>query len=317
MPSTPSNLVLPWFFRAARAFRQWFDTGDAGPVDDAAGERGDGLRVFPFLGMHLMCLGVSWVGCSWFALWVALALYAVRMFAITGFYHRYFSHRAFRTSRPVQLVFGLLGATSVQRGPLWWAAHHRHHHRHADTEHDVHSPVTKSFFRSHVGWFLTRSGFRTNRERIPDLLKFPELRALDRFDVFLPLALACLLFFGGGWLARAVPSLHTSGAQLLIWGFFVSTVVLFHATVTINSLAHRYGTRRFDTRDDSRNNWLLALITFGEGWHNNHHHFPGSARQGFRWWEIDLTYYGLRALAALGLVWDLKPVPAGLKRSAH
>jgi len=317
MPSTPSNLVLPWFFRAARAFRQWFDTGDAGPVDDADGERVDWLRVIPFLGMHLMCLGVIWVGCSWFALWVALALYAVRMFAITGFYHRYFSHRAFRTSRPVQLVFGLLGATSVQRGPLWWAAHHRHHHRHADTEHDVHSPVTKSFFRSHVGWFLTRSGFRTNRERIPDLLKFPELRALDRFDVFLPIALACLLFFGGGWLARAVPSLHTSGAQLLIWGFFVSTVVLFHATVTINSLAHRYGTRRFDTRDDSRNNWLLALITFGEGWHNNHHHFPGSARQGFRWWEIDLTYYGLRALAALGLVWDLKPVPAGLKRSAH
>ena len=317
MSSTPANGVLPWFHRVAQAFRRWFDTGDAGPIDAADGERIDWLRVIPFLGMHGMCFGVIWVGFSWFALWIALALYAVRMFAITGFYHRYFSHRAFRTSRPVQLAFGLLGAMSVQRGPLWWAAHHRHHHRHADTEQDVHSPVTQSFFRSHVGWFLTRSGFRTNWERIPDLQKFPELRALDRFDVFLPIALACLLFFGGGWLARAVPSLNTSGPQLLIWGFFVSTVVLFHATVTINSLAHRYGTRRFDTRDDSRNNWMLALITFGEGWHNNHHHFPGSARQGFHWWEIDLTYYGLRLLAAVGLVWDLKPVPVGLKRSAH
>jgi stearoyl-CoA desaturase (delta-9 desaturase) len=315
MSSTFANGVRTWFQRAARAFRRWFDTGDAGPADANDGDRIDWLRVMPFLGMHGMCLGVIWVGFSWVALGVALALYAVRMFAITGFYHRYFSHRAFRTSRPVQLVFGVLGAMSVQRGPLWWAAHHRHHHRHADTQDDVHSPVTKSFFRSHVGWFLTRSGFRTNWEQIPDLQKFPELRALDRFDVFLPIVLACLLFFGGGWLARAVPSLHTSGPQLLIWGFFVSTVVLFHATVTINSLAHRYGTRRFETRDDSRNNWMLALITFGEGWHNNHHHFPGSARQGFRWWEIDLTYYGLRALAAVGLVWDLKPVPAGLKRS--
>ena len=166
-----------------------------------------------------------------------------------------------------------------------------------------------------MGWFLTRGGFRTDWERIPDLRRYPELRALDRFDIAVPVALATALFLLGGWLETAAPGLHTSGPQLLIWGFFVSTVVLFHATVTINSLAHRYGSRRFDTRDDSRNNWWLALITFGEGWHNNHHHFPGSARQGFRWWEIDLTYYGLRLLAALGLVWDLKPVPVQLKRS--
>ena len=138
-----------------------------------------------------------------------------------------------------------------------------------------------------MGWFLTSNGFRTDWRRIPDLARYPELRWLDRFDVLVPLALATALFLIGG-------------GQLLIWGFFVSTVVLFHATVTINSLAHRFGTRRFDTRDDSRNNLWLALLTFGEGWHNNHHFFPGSARQGFRWWELDMTYYGLRLYAGAG-----------------
>lgn len=299
--------------RAALALLRWFDTAS---VDDDAsgGERIDWLRVFPFIGMHLMCLGVIWVGVSWFAVCVAALLYALRMFAITGFYHRYFSHKAFKTSRAVQFLFALLGSTSVQRGPLWWAAHHRNHHRHSDTEHDLHSPVTRSFFWSHMGWFLTRRGFRTDHAVIRDLAKYPELRWLDRFDILLPVALATALFLLGGWLQRAHPELGTSAAQLLIWGFFISTVALFHATVTINSLAHRWGRRRFDTNDHSRNNWLLALLTFGEGWHNNHHHFPGSARQGFRWWELDLTYYGLRLMAGLGLVWDLRPVPVNLKR---
>ena len=295
--------VLGWFDGAA------VDTSEAGDDDGI-----DWLRVLPFLGMHLACLGVLWVGVSAVALWTALALYALRMFAITGFYHRYFSHKAFRTSRTVQFLFGVLGAASVQRGPLWWAAHHRHHHRHADTEHDPHSPTQRGFFWSHAGWFLTRRGFRTDWSAIPDLRRFPELRLIDRFDVLVPVLLALGLFLVGRWLGASHPELGTSGAQLLIWGFFVSTVALFHATVTINSLAHRFGTRRFATRDNSRNNWLLALLTFGEGWHNNHHHFPGSARQGFRWWELDLTYYGLRLLALCGLVWDLKPVPAGLRR---
>ena len=294
--------------------RRWFDTdarADGAPPSD----RIDWLRVLPFVAMHLACLGVLAVGVSWFALGVAALLYVARMFAITGFYHRYFSHKAFKTSRAVQFAFALLGATCVQRGPLWWAAHHRNHHRHSDTEHDLHSPVTRGFFWSHMGWFLTERGFRTDRERIPDLDKFPELRWLDRFDILLPIALAAALYALGAWLQDAQPQLGTSGPQLLVWGFFVSTIVLFHVTVTINSLAHQWGWRRFDTRDNSRNNPLLALLTFGEGWHNNHHHFPGSARQGFRWWEIDLTYYGLRAMAALGLVWDLKPVPANLRRT--
>ncbi len=302
--------------RLVLAIFRWFDT-EAGAEGDLADQRIDWARVLPFIGLHLACLGVLWVGFSWFALWTAVILYAVRMFAITGFYHRYFSHKAFKTSRPVQFIFGLIGATSVQRGPLWWASHHRNHHRHSDTELDVHSPVQHSFLWSHMGWFLTRAGFRTDRAVIRDLLKFPELRLLDRFDVLVPVALAAGLYALGSWLEAAHPALGTSGPQLLVWGFFVSTVVLFHATVTINSFAHRIGTRRFDTNDDSRNNWVLALITFGEGWHNNHHHFPGSARQGFRWWEFDVTYYVLRLLAVLRLVWDLKPVPAGLARMAR
>jgi stearoyl-CoA desaturase (delta-9 desaturase) len=312
-PNTTSGAPSP-LRRIALAFLRWFDTEAAGDAD-LTDRRIDWARVVPFIGLHLACLGVFWVGFSWVALWTAVALYALRMFAITGFYHRYFSHKAFKTSRPVQFLFGLIGATSVQRGPLWWAAHHRNHHRHSDTEHDVHSPVQHGFLWSHMGWFLTRAGFRTDRDMIRDLLRFPELRLLDRFDVLVPVALAVGLFALGGWLAQHRPELGTSGPQMLVWGFFVSTVVLFHATVTINSLAHQFGSRRFDTRDDSRNNAWLALITFGEGWHNNHHHFPGSARQGFRWWEFDFTYYVLRLFALLGLVWDLKPVPAGLSRS--
>lgn len=292
---------------------RWFDSS-VQPADAGDPDRIDWLRVVPFIGLHLACLGVIWVGVSWFAVAVAAALYALRMFAITGFYHRYFSHKAFKTSRPMQFMFAVIGAMSVQRGPLWWAAHHRHHHRHSDQPGDLHSPVQHGFFRSHMGWFLTRRAFGTDTAAIGDLAKYPELRLIDRFDVLIPIALATALFLLGGWLETAAPGLGTSGPQLLIWGFFVSTVVLFHATVTINSLAHQIGSRRFETRDNSRNNWWLALLTFGEGWHNNHHHFPGSARQGFRWWEIDLTYYGLKLMTWLGLVWDLKPVPAGLKR---
>lgn len=308
----PEQTRLPLWRRAVRALSLWFDTG-AAPVDDGRDpDRIDWLRVLPFVGLHLACLAVFWVGFSWFALWTAVALYALRMFAITGFYHRYFAHKAFRTSRPVQFAFAVVGAASVQRGPLWWAAHHRHHHRYADTEHDVHSP-RHGFLHSHMGWFLTRRSFRTDFDAVRDLARFPELRLLDRFDILVPVLLAAGLFGLGSWLEYAAPGLGTNGPQLLVWGFFVSTVVLFHVTVTINSLAHRWGSRRFATRDDSRNNALLALLTFGEGWHNNHHHFPGSARQGFTWWELDLTYLGLRAMAWLGLVSDLRPVPEALR----
>jgi stearoyl-CoA desaturase (Delta-9 desaturase) len=296
------------------AVRRWVDTDTRAPAGDPAAERVDWLRVLPFIGLHLACIGVLWTGVSATALGVAAGSYALRMFALTAFYHRYFSHRTFRTTRGVQFLFALIGAACVQRGPIWWAAHHRNHHQHADTARDAHSPRVHGFWWSHMGWFLTPQGFRTDWKRVPDLARYPELRWLDRYDVVVPVVFATLLYLAGSLLARRAPSLHTSGAQLLLWGFFVSTVVLFHASVTINSLAHRFGTRRFATLDDSRNNFWLALLTFGEGWHNNHHHYPGSVRQGFRWWEVDLTYYALRLLEALHVVTALRPVPARAQR---
>ncbi len=297
-PSTPRAAPVRGGWRVGRALRRWVDTSATMEVDERRADRIDWLRAAPFIAMHLACV--------------------LRMFAITGFYHRYFSHRTFQTSRAVQFVFAAIGASCVQRGPLWWAAHHRHHHRHADTVSDPHSPGVHGFLWSHVGWFLTPRNFRTDLTRVPDLAKFPELRWLDRFDIAMPVLLAIAMYGLGVLLQHVAPHLGTSGGQMLVWGFFVSTVVLFHATVTINSLAHRFGTRRFDTKDDSRNNLWLALLTFGEGWHNNHHFFPGSSRQGFRWWEVDLTWYALKMMAMLGLVRGLKPVPAWvLAKAGH
>ncbi len=294
------------------SFFGWFDTASNASADS---DSIDWLRIVPFIGLHLSCIAVLWVGVSWIAVLVCVALYCVRMFAITAFYHRYFSHKSFRTSRLVQFIFAVVGASSVQRGPLWWAAHHRQHHLSADTESDPHSPRHLGFWKSHLGWFLTKSAFATDTKKIPDLQRFPELRLLDRFDILVPVLLATSLFLGGELIQAQWPHLQTSGAQLLVWGFCISTVVLFHITVTINSLAHRFGSRRYNTADDSRNNWILALLTFGEGWHNNHHFFPGSTRQGFKWWEIDITFYALKMMSWFGIVWDLKTVPEKLRRA--
>jgi stearoyl-CoA desaturase (delta-9 desaturase) len=295
-----------------KIFLAWFDNSqlESGPVD----HRIDLTRVIPFIGLHLACLAVFWVGISPVAVAVCVASYLVRMFAITAFYHRYFAHRAFRTSRPVQFLFALIGASSTQRGPLWWAAHHRRHHKHSDRAGDPHTP-RKGLYWSHMGWFLSRKHFATEWEQIPDLAKFPELRWLDRFDLVVPVLFAAGLFGLGAWLERAAPGLGTSGGQMLVWGYFISTVVLIHVTLTINSLAHKFGRRRYETPDDSRNNVWLALLTLGEGWHNNHHHFPGSARQGFYWWELDISYLTLKAMSWVGLVSDLKPVPARIRET--
>ena len=281
-------------------FLLWFDNSAITLSDE---RRVDWLRVIPFIAMHLICLAVFWVGWSWQAVAVAVGLWAVRMFAVTGFYHRYFSHRTFTTSRGAQFAFALLGASCTQRGPLWWAAHHRKHHKNSDTEHDVHSPRHHGLWWAHMGWITAPVNFPTDYAQIPDLAKYRELRFLDRFDLLVPLALAVTLFLLGG-------------LQMLIWGFFVSTVVLFHTTCLINSLAHVMGRRRYATEDDSRNSLVLALLTFGEGWHNNHHRYPGSTRPGHRWWEVDLTFYGLWLLSKLGIIWDLHPVPARLKKAA-
>jgi stearoyl-CoA desaturase (delta-9 desaturase) len=293
----------------------WFDNEVASTLRDTETHRIDWWRVIPFVGLHLACLSLFWVGWSWFAVCFAVVLYALRMFAITGFYHRYFAHKAFQTSRLGQLIFAIIGATAVQRGPLWWAAHHRDHHVHSDQEHDAHSPVQHGFFWSHMGWFLSSANFATKFERVKELAKFPELRFLDRFDVIVPIAFAIAIYGFGELLAAYAPHLNTNGPQLLVWGFVISTVALYHATFSVNSLAHVWGKRRYQTRDHSRNNFLIALLTLGEGWHNNHHHYPGAAKQGFYWWEIDFTYYGLRVLAALGLIWDLRKVPVEIRES--
>ncbi len=292
------------------AGRRWLDSEvDYGEVPEEEAERIDWLRVLPFLLMHVACLSVIWVGWSPVAVAVAVALYGLRMLAITGFYHRYFSHKAFKTSRPVQFVFAVLGASAAQRGPLWWAAHHRHHHAHADQETDAHSPHHRGFWYSHMAWFMNRKNHRTRHELVRDLSRYPELRFLDRYAMLVPALLAVTLFLTGTALEHFAPGLGTNGWQLLVWGFVISTVVLYHATFTVNSMAHTFGRRRYATKDDSRNNLWLALLTFGEGWHNNHHHFPGSARQGFFWWEVDLTWYWLRLMQAMGLIWDVRPVP--------
>jgi stearoyl-CoA desaturase (delta-9 desaturase) len=232
------------------------------------------------------------------------------MFAITGVYHRYFSHRTYRTSRLMQFFLAVLGNSSVQRGPLWWASVHRHHHQHSDQEEDVHSPLQRGFLWSHIGWMTSSRNFPTNYKRVKDLTKFPELVLLNRFDLVVPFLYAVALLVVGGVVGHFWPESGTSAGQLFIWGFFVSTVVLLHATLCINSLAHTMGSRRFETTDTSRNSLFLALLTLGEGWHNNHHHSMTSARQGFYWWEIDITYYILKMLSWAGLIWDLRPVPA-------
>lgn len=290
----------------------WIDASAVDAQAQTPGRRIDWLRTLPFVGMHLACLAVIWVGWSPVAVITAIALYLLRMFAITGFYHRYFSHRSFKTSRVTQFIFALLGATSVQRGPIWWAAHHRHHHATAEQADDPHSPVHHGLWWSHTGWFLSREHFSAPDERVRDWRRYPELRFLDRFDIVIPTLLAIALLLTGVLLKAYAPQLGTSGGQMLVWGFFISTVALYHGTFTINSLAHLWGKRRYATPDNSRNNFWLALLTLGEGWHNNHHHYPASARQGFFWWEVDITYYLLRAMSALGLIWDLKPVPAEL-----
>jgi len=289
----------------------WFDTYQYKTTDSGEylNKTIDWTRAIPFIILHAACLLVFFAGWSPIAVFTAVALYFIRMFAITAFYHRYFSHKAFKTGRKRQFIFALLGATAVQRGALWWAAHHRVHHATSDKDTDQHSPKRHGLLWSHMGWFLSRENFVTRHNNIKDFAKYPELRFLDRYDILVPVIFAISLYLFGVILESYAPQLGTNGLQMLVWGFFISTIVLYHGTFTINSLAHLIGKKVFPGNDDSRNNFWLALITLGEGWHNNHHYYPGSARQGFIWWEIDITYYGLKLMEKMGLIWDLRAVP--------
>ncbi|MGA9769631.1 MAG: acyl-CoA desaturase [Blastocatellia bacterium] len=267
-------------------------------------------KTVPFILMHVACLTVIFVGVSLPAVLLCVGLYAVRMFGLTAGFHRYFSHRTFKTSRFVQFLFALLGTMAVQKGPLWWAAHHRRHHKYTDQEGDVHSPVKDGFWWSHVGWVISRRFDATDWNAIKDFARFRELRWLNTYHVIPGIALAVACFFGGVLFGE-------SGWQWLVWGFVISTVLLYHGTFTVNSLAHMWGSRRYKTTDDSRNNFWIALWTGGEGWHNNHHHYMASVKQGFFWWEIDFSYYTLRVMSWFRLVWDLRMPPEHLLNAAQ
>jgi stearoyl-CoA desaturase (delta-9 desaturase) len=279
-------------------------SGNISPNIAAADEHDDIMypSVVPFLAVHLGCVAAIWTGVTWQAIAICASLYALRMFAIGAGYHRYFSHRAYATSRAFQFVLAFLAQSTAQKSVLWWAAKHRHHHLHSDTEHDVHSPRHKGFVYSHVGWIFARKHDATDLVKVGDLASYPELMWLHRLEILPATVVAVLCFLLAGW----------SG---LVVGFLWSTVLLYHATFCINSLAHVHGRKRYVTGDDSRNNWLLAFFTMGEGWHNNHHAYQSSVRQGFRWWEIDVTYYLLKGLSFLGIVWDLKAPPEQVLRN--
>lgn len=261
------------------------------------------VRSIPFFAVHLACLAAFWTGVRPIDIAVCIGLYYFRMWAVTAGFHRYFSHRSYKTSRVFQFLLAFFAQTSAQKGALWWAAHHRHHHRESDQPGDIHSPIQRGFWWSHVGWILCERYDATRFESIKDFARFPELRWLNRFHLLPSIALGAALFFLGG------PS-------MLVWGMFVSTVLLWHGTFTINSLSHVFGKRRYKTTDTSRNNWLLALVTCGEGWHNNHHYHQNTANQGWFWWEVDLSYYVLKLLSWVGLVWDLR-TPSEAVRNAH
>jgi len=274
------------------------------------------FRCLPFIVIHVLAVSAFFYPVTLYCILLAVASYSLRMFTITAFYHRYFSHRSFKTGRVVQFIGAFIACSSGQRGPLWWAAHHRRHHRHSDTDQDIHSPHAKGVFWSHTLWFMTDYAVPTLLKEIPDWLKFPELRFINRFDWIpvLVLGYGCYLLGSWDWF-YSVTGLN--GLSTFIWGFLVPTVFLYHATFAVNSISHLFGKKRFDTGDESRNNSLVAFLTFGEGWHNNHHFFPGSARQGFFPGEIDITYYVLKLMSFLGLVHDLRPVPAWVKEKAQ
>jgi stearoyl-CoA desaturase (delta-9 desaturase) len=264
-----------------------------------------------FCAIHLACLLTLVIAPSRVALVAGAVTYVLQMFGMSAGYHRYLAHRTFDTSRGFQFLLALLATLSGQQGPLWWAGYHRQHHRHADTPADVHPPHVLGFWWAHVGWITSGRHLAARLDLVPDLARFRELRVLDRYNMLPPALMALLLVGLGSVLGRLEPSLGTSGLQLLVWGFCLPTTLSYHATFSVNSIAHIWGTRRFATPDQSRNNALLGVVAFGEGWHNNHHRCPGSERNGFYWWEVDLTHYLLTLLSWLGVVWNLHaPSPA-------
>ncbi len=266
-------------------------------------------RNFPFFLLHVSALAAVFTGISWPVVVFTLVTFWARVFFVTGFYHRYFSHRSFKTSRPFQFVMGVLGTLSMQKGPLWWSSHHRHHHSHSDDEADVHSPRKGGFWWAHIGWLTEADRNDTRWERVKDLSQFAELRWLESAYPLGALAYALITLGVGFWVEQAFPQTGATMAQFFVFGFVWCTVGLMHTTYMINSGSHMWGSQRYRTDDDSRNNLFLALLTLGEGWHNNHHRYPGAERNGFFWYEIDITHYLLSVLSWVHLIWDLREPP--------
>jgi stearoyl-CoA desaturase (Delta-9 desaturase) len=269
--------------------------------------------------VHLLPLGAIWTGATLFDWILCGVLYVVRMFWVTGGYHRYFAHKSYKTSRFFQFIIAFMAQTSAQKGALWWAAHHRHHHRHSDTPADPHSMKIYGFWYSHIGWIVGPDFKKTDYKTIGDYAKYPELVWLNKYYLIPPVLLAVACAAVGAWVNGGSPLLLFThfGLSTLFIGFFLSTVILYHGTFSINSIMHKFGNQRYETGEESKNSLWLALLTLGEGWHNNHHYYETASRQGFFWWEIDITWYVLKGFQSVGLIWDMKGVPNHIKYSKN
>jgi stearoyl-CoA desaturase (delta-9 desaturase) len=268
------------------------------------------------VGFHLLALlaCVPWLF-SWSGLaWAVAGLYLFGTLGINIGYHRLLTHRGFACPRWLEHALSVLGACCWQGTPMNWVAVHRMHHQHSDGPGDPHSPRA-SFFWSHMGWFLIYDpalySLSTYDRYARDLFQDRFYKWLERPRVWQTIhRVQWAAFLAAGTLAGALTTWSPWGAlQLglswLVWGVFVRTVAVWHITWSINSVTHLWGYRNFDTRDDSRNNWLVGLVSNGEGWHNNHHADPRSAAHGQHWWELDVSYLTIRVLERAGLTWDV------------
>jgi len=251
--------------------------------------------VITYVLLHATCLLAFYTGVTWRALALFGISYPIRVLGVGIAYHRYFAHRAFKTSRAMQFVLGVWGVLSFQKGPLWWAQTHRDHHRYADTPQDLHSPRLQGLFYAHFGWFQVRENQDVVPSKIQDLYRFPELRLLEDWRFYFGLNLATWIALGWAF-----------GLEGVVWGGAIPTALALQIVHAIQSISHAVGGyRRCPTTDDSRNHVWIGLLSLGE-WHNNHHYLMASARQGFAWWEVDVQWAVIRVLGWLGLVWDLR-----------
>ncbi len=297
MPSSPDAPARPSLYRAApfRAARVWAAVVRAGRVV---------LAVTPLILVHLALFTLPVVPPTFAAVMVLLVVTRVAGHGVTVGFHRGLAHHSYRTSRWFRFVLAAAGCTALQNGPLWWVLHHRRHHAHSDVPGDVHSPVVDSFWHAHVGWLFTADRTRPDFSTVRDLARYPELVWLDRLWMLPGAAAAGLSYLAAGWAG-------------VVWGFALGTVLVFQVTFAVNSIGHRWGARRFATREGSRNNFVLGILALGDGWHNNHHRAPRSARHGLAWYEHDMGYQIIRLFRVCGLVWDVRQPPAEVLAAAR